>query len=112
MSARDLQIVQECLDAAIHGPFFEDWEFDTLMGLTRDEVAAIAASWPHADDADARHLAVNNVLNNLLGYPHGYGRRWHEFFSATPEEMADVLARWRGDEAFDASPKGTFDRLL
>ncbi|NUW40625.1 hypothetical protein [Nonomuraea rhodomycinica] len=93
-------------------PVFEDWEFDTLMGLTRDEVAAIPTSWPHVDDADARDVAVNNVLNNLLGHPHGYARRSHEFFSAAPEEVADVLTRWRGDEAFDASPRGTFDRLL
>ncbi|NUW36754.1 hypothetical protein HTZ77_35910 [Nonomuraea sp. SMC257] len=112
MSARDLQIIQECLDAAVHGPFFEDWEFHTLMGLTRDELAVVARSWPHADDPDKRHLAVNNALNNLLGHPHGYERRWHEFFSSTPEEMADVPARWRGDAAFDTSGKGTYDRLL
>jgi hypothetical protein len=41
MSARELQISREALTASLAGPFFEDWEFQTLFGLERDDVQAI-----------------------------------------------------------------------
>jgi hypothetical protein len=111
MSARELQVIQECLDAAVHGPFFPDWEFHTLMGFTRDQIAVIAQAWPNNEDSEDQDDAVNNVLNMLLGYPHGYERRWQEYFSVTPQEIAQTLTRWRGDDTFDDTGKGTFDRL-
>ncbi|MFJ5850253.1 hypothetical protein [Streptomyces sp. NPDC092903] len=111
MTERDLQIIKECLDAAVNGPFFPEWEFHTLMGFTRAEIAAIAASWPASSDPGEQDDAVNNVLNMLLGYPHGYDSRWHEYSAATPAQIAQTLARWRGDNAFDGTAKGTFDRL-
>ena len=38
----DSRVIGECLRAAVNGPFFPDWEFSTLFGLTRDEVRAVA----------------------------------------------------------------------
>ena len=61
-------------------------------------------------DAERQDLAVNNALNNLLGYPHGKESSWSEFISADPTEVADVLARWRGDDP-DTAPRAYFDRL-
>ncbi|QLE74706.1 hypothetical protein FGW37_26750 [Streptomyces rectiverticillatus] len=108
---QDLQIIKECLDAAVNGPFFPDWEFHTLMGFTRDEIGAIAASWPSFSDSDTQDDAVNNVLNMLLGYPHGYESRWHDYSNATLEQIVQTLARWRGDDDLDGTGKGTFERL-
>ncbi|WP_162584044.1 hypothetical protein [Variovorax sp. PBS-H4] len=34
----DSSIISECLWAAADGPFFPDWEFSTLFGLSREEV--------------------------------------------------------------------------
>jgi hypothetical protein len=65
LSAREIEIVRQCLSAAVEGPFFPDWEFAALIGLDRDGVAAVLAAWPARDD-DTQELAVNNVLNNLL----------------------------------------------
>ncbi|WP_156325868.1 hypothetical protein [Nonomuraea sp. SBT364] len=62
-SDRDLRV--------IHGPFFEEWEFATLMGFSRDEIAC----------------------------------------PATPREIAQVLARWLGDDGYDETAKGVYDRL-
>ncbi|MFJ2194093.1 hypothetical protein ACIOJE_40170 [Kitasatospora sp. NPDC087861] len=33
MTEQELRIIKECLDAAVNGPFFEDWEFHTLHGF-------------------------------------------------------------------------------
>ena len=44
LSPSDVEVVRECLDAAVRGPFFPDSEFHTLIGLTSDEVDAVLAS--------------------------------------------------------------------
>jgi hypothetical protein len=110
LSAREVEIVRQCLSAAVEGPFFPDWEFDTLIGLDRDEVAEVLAAWP-GGDADTQDLAVNNVLNNLLGYPHHQWEILQQYVTATSADIAAVLAHWRGDEQFDPAPRGYFDRL-
>jgi hypothetical protein len=65
----DDDVIHQCLRAAVDGPFFPDWEFQTLFGFERDEIRQIAERWPDWDDADAQSDAVENTLNHLLGYP-------------------------------------------
>lgn len=81
------------------------------MGFERDEVRRIAQRWPDWEDEVEQSDAVNNVLNMLLGYPHGRWDVWHDYISPVSEDVARVYARWRGDQEFDASCKGHFDRL-
>ncbi|MFP2958974.1 hypothetical protein ACLEPN_14290 [Myxococcus sp. 1LA] len=91
----DEKIIKECLRAAVDGPFFPDWEFPLLFGLTRAEVAAILASWPECDAPEDQWHAINNTLNNLLGYPHREWAHWPRYISASPEEVHAVFKRWR-----------------
>ncbi|WP_280685539.1 hypothetical protein [Kitasatospora sp. MAA19] len=107
MTEQELRIIKECLDAAVNGPFFEDWEFHTLMGFTREEIAAVEASWPSPPTLDLEDDAVNNVLGNLLGYPHGVESRWHKYLTPTREQVAQVRARWRSEYTLDRDPEGT-----
>ncbi len=71
LTTDDQLLLGRCLRAAAEGPYFPDWEFHTLFGLTRAEVATVAKEWPGVTDEATTHLAINNALNNLLGYPHG-----------------------------------------
>src|SRR5271154_1760450 len=72
LSDLDKGIVGQALRAAANGPFFPDWEFHTLFGLERDRVREIADAWPkQVAPPEEMTVAVNNSLNNLLGYPHG-----------------------------------------
>ena len=41
--------------------------------------------------------ALNNAMNNLLGYPHGKHDAWTKYFDFTPEELRAVFVKWRGD---------------
>ncbi|MEV7358070.1 hypothetical protein [Kitasatospora sp. NPDC091276] len=108
MTEQELRIIEQCLDAAVNGPFFEDWEFHTLMGVTRDEIAAVAASWPSPPTApDGEDDVVHSVLNNLLGYPHGVEARWHEYLTPTREQVARVRDRWHIECSVDRAPEGT-----
>lgn len=113
MHSEDQRTIRDCLRAAVDGPFFPDWEFQTLIGLERDDVAAVVAEWPESSRPDNQALAVNNVLTNLLSYAHGTSREtWHRFIGAAPREVAEVLARWRGEEGQNPSAENYFKRLM
>ena len=111
LSEHDRAIVQDCLGATVEGPFFPDWEFRTLFGLTRDQVRHVLETWPETTDLEVQDVAVNNALNNLIGYPHSNWAAWREFTSVGPEEVARILNSWRGHDAYDESAKGYFERL-
>ena len=111
LSDQDRLIVRDCLRAAVEGPFFPDWEFHTLFGLTREEVRWVLETWPETGAADVQDTAVRNSLNHLLGYPHNDWEAWRRFISVDPPDVAGVLSRWRGDEAYDETAKGYFNRL-
>jgi hypothetical protein len=96
LTPREVEVVGRCLRAPAEGPFFPDWEFHTLFGLERAEVAAIVARWPLADDRDADvRLAINNSFNNLLGYPHDEPEAFRELVGETEEEVGRISSKWR-----------------
>lgn len=95
-TADDRKLIGECLTAAVEGPFFPDWEFSTLFGLDRADVAEVRKLWPNVSDEDQRvALAVSNTLGNLIGYPHRQEKEWSRFISVPPEHLAEVLKRWQ-----------------
>jgi hypothetical protein len=72
LTAEEREIVRRALVAAAEGPYFPEWEFQTLFGITRPEVSHVIEGWPVVHESrDVVHLAINNALGNLLGYPHG-----------------------------------------
>ncbi|HEY7403238.1 MAG TPA: hypothetical protein VIB39_06935 [Candidatus Angelobacter sp.] len=89
--------MRDCLRAAVEGPFFPDWEFSTLFGLTRDQLKVIFSSWPNLDEADESVvLAINNSFNNLLGYPHRREDVWSEFVPVSAQELHKIFVKWKG----------------
>jgi hypothetical protein len=107
MSPDDERTIRECLRAAVDGPFLPDREFQTLIGLERNEVAVVLADWPETSNSEDQALAVNNVLNNLVGYPHGASdETWHSYIEASPEDVAAVFARWRAERGIASGAAG------
>ncbi len=90
------QVFREALAAAARGPFFPDWEFQTLIGFDRPAVEVAATSFssttPLAGDLA---LMLNNCIANLLGYPHGQDSAWSQWMSVTPQELEAIFSRWR-----------------
>ncbi|WP_342381544.1 hypothetical protein NVS55_18130 [Myxococcus stipitatus] len=92
---QDEKLIEECLRAAVDGPFFPDWEFHALFGLYRREVAAVLESWPVPDRDNNTWLAIHNALNNLTGYPLSDCMAvWPNFISVSREELCDFFDRW------------------
>jgi hypothetical protein len=65
LSEAELDVIGQCLRAAVDGPVLPDWEFHGLIGLDRVEVAVVAEEWPSTSSKSRQDLAVGNVLNNL-----------------------------------------------
>ena len=88
----EIMIVSQCLWAAVAGPFFDDSEFQTLIGVPREEVRHLAATWPphDADRPGLRDILIG-VLNNLLGYPHGEEEGWRRFITVEPAVVSAIL---------------------
>jgi hypothetical protein len=97
LDERERQVVRECLRASVEGPFFPDWEFATLFGLTRDEVKKVLLSWPALDESDQFVvLAINNSFNNRLGYPAQDKQDvWPNFISVSHLELARIFDKWK-----------------
>lgn len=82
--------IHACLRAVADGPFFPDWEFETLMGVDRETVRRVVSDWPQCKVSRMDfQCAVQNGLNNLVGYPHGCDDVWAEYI---PVSSADVRA--------------------
>lgn len=94
-SASVTQAYRESLVAAARGPFFPDREFATLFGLERADVESIADSFSGSTPVTGDvALALNNAMNNLLGYPHGQETAWAQWLSVKPTELQAIYSQW------------------
>jgi hypothetical protein len=95
LSVRQNLIFRECLNAVVNGPFIPNCEFSIVFGLEKYEVAFVLNQWDRIDKNDcAVKLAINNTLNNLLGYPIVHREQWSAFISISEEELHDMFDEW------------------
>jgi hypothetical protein len=105
---------RECLRAAVEGPFFPDWEFGTIFGLERDDVKRILTAWPEVNEADDSVVrAINNSLNNLLGYPdRKKGEMWPKFISVTRQRLQRFSRNGRAENRAHLGRRGIILTML
>jgi hypothetical protein len=90
----DLDVVKDCLKAAVDGPFFPEWEFQTLIGVDRDTVRSVYRAWPEKTVSSEDYgCAIIGSMNNLVGYPHGYDAEWGKYISASPDEVSELIVK-------------------
>jgi hypothetical protein len=100
LTEAEQKLVGACLNAAAKGPFFDEWEFESLFGMTRSHLREVAGAWPEVDDTEEIvRLAINNSFTNLLGYPHRMDDNLLEWVGATREEINHVFEKWRSGSA-------------
>lgn len=92
LTEHERNIVYKCLEAALYGPFFPDWEFNTLFGINRTELSKVIKDWPNIEtENEIAFLAVNGSLGQLLGYPHGEESELEKRISASREEIRQIF---------------------
>jgi hypothetical protein len=94
-SESDLEVVRQCLAATVWGPFFPEWEFHTLFGLTRPEVAAALDSWPRITESADQRRAAGLAMFNLVHYPHHAEDAWDDYISVSRDQVIELLRRWQ-----------------
>jgi hypothetical protein len=96
LDAAEREVVLHCLDATVKGPFFDDAEFHTLIGLYRHEVADLVKRWTAIDDTDEDAAnAINNCLVNLLWYPHCEGEKLRELVGASEAQLERIFDKYK-----------------
>jgi len=92
LSDADRAILGQAPRAAADGLFFDEWEFHPLFGLTRSEIRAIADAWPNVEVPSANvQLAVNNSLNNLVGYPQRQDSASSQWISVDRRKLEEMF---------------------
>jgi hypothetical protein len=72
LTQEEIRIISACLLGAEEGPFFPDWEFQTLFGVERPVLRNVRLHWPHVSLSDGEvRASVFNSLVLLLAYQHG-----------------------------------------
>lgn len=106
LTAAQQVIVHQCMRiCAERRDMFPDWEFQTIFGVTRDEMACLVSHWPDIDErVDKVRHAINNAMNNMLGYPHGHHEDWDRHFPFGPRELFETFSAWKGSR-----PKSYFE---
>ena len=97
LTARDRETVRRCIAAMAFGPFLDDAEFRTRIGIDRRGVASLLAAWPQLDDKDDHSdisLALNNCMNEVC---HGVpipDSDWGFWFDRPRIEVLEVFENW------------------
>ena len=95
LAVADQALIRRCLAFLIEARPLEG-EFETRLGVTPGEVAALLMRWPDVDDtADdgPACVAISNALNEVA---HGLALTpadWHQL-GTTQADVHRVLARW------------------
>lgn len=91
-------VVFKCLECVAAGKIIaHDWEFQTIMGIEVLAFKRLVKVLPKIDDSKPKvKIAINNAMNNLLGYPHGYHQKWAEVMPIPLVEIERVFIKWRG----------------
>jgi hypothetical protein len=94
------RIVRECLACVAAGDvILHDAEFETTMGVDVNTLRSVLDAWPAVDDSqDPVRIAINNSLNNLLGYPHAFHAEWDARISVPKADVERVFSRWLGED--------------
>jgi hypothetical protein len=89
----EIALIASCLLAAEEGPFFSDWEFQTLFGIERSELAEVRQRWPNVDLGEEQvECAVMNSMVMLIMYPHGVEDALRAYVPGGRKEIERLLA--------------------
>ena len=67
----------------------------------------MAFAWPTVAERDERVAsAVNNMLLNLFGYPHGDAAAWERLIGVSSSEVQQVWEKWRASTSL---PTASYD---
>ena len=97
LTPAELDSIRRCVEAILHGPFIDDPEFQTRLGVDRDAFRRLIANWPPdllAQSNSEVHLVLNNALNEICHGVRISDPEWARWFGAGLLRT-DILAVYR-----------------
>jgi len=97
LTPREREVVYRCLKAIVKEDFVPDCDFISVFGVTKDDIKEIISRWPNVDDLTEFKVAraINDTLNNLVGYPHNMDDLLFQCTGATRHEINYIFEKWR-----------------
>jgi hypothetical protein len=97
MSDEEREAIRLSLTAMCYGPFLEEFEFHTRMGVSRETIAALLKQWPNLDDSPAESdvvLAINNSLNELCFGIDISNEEWNRWLNFSRTRLMAIYRKW------------------
>jgi hypothetical protein len=104
LTPKEQKTVLQCMQLILEEEYIGDWEFQTRLGITRDELRSVISEWPHLSDEDdtdskdnpdlVRKLAINNSLNEVLHGVDVSDEIWSKWLDEPREEVKRVYRAW------------------
>ena len=97
LSDTDQQVIFQCLKAILEGPFIDGLEFQTRLGINRDELSQVVQAWPNVDDSNqdsVEALAINNCMNELCHGLNISDCQWSQWLGVDRRDVCEVYSRW------------------
>ena len=97
LSNEEKEIVFSSLRAILNGGFIDD-EFQTRVGVEREELESIVLTHPNLDDSTQRSnvaIAINNCLNEVCNGIKFSQDEWSRWFGVSRVEVEAVYEKWR-----------------
>lgn len=99
MTADDTnQLVRACFALVVNAEILPEWEFQTLTGFHRCEVAACKESWDLASSTNEQLEMAMSVVANLIGYPGVRDARISQETGFTKTDLATCLELLQKEE--------------
>jgi hypothetical protein len=95
LSESDQQAVLEAMKYV--SSTVDEFEFQTRLGITRQELEDVMKQWPELDDSSEGSItaiSINNSLNEVVNGLDIGESRWRSHFSLTRNEMGQVYKKW------------------
>lgn len=88
--------IRRCLVAMVDGPFIEDWEFHTRIGVDRQKLRLILSEWPYLESniEESTQVAINNCMNEIVNGVRISPAEWNKWFVVPKEVVQRTYRKW------------------
>lgn len=98
-SLEEKNILKNSIKAAIDGPFFPEWEFQTLLGVYRKELKDFYDNWNNRYFMSQEPLLkITSVLGMLISYPHKQNEILISCYGVSPDNLNIIFNKLLNEE--------------
>jgi hypothetical protein len=97
LSEAELDTVRRCVIAILEGPFIDDWEFQTRLGVDRAALSTILTAQAFLDNRSKDsivQMAIHNCMNEVSNGVSISPAEWDRWFVVSRQEVQTTFLKW------------------